>query len=52
MAATVPGYAGKQLRVNLKKKKVKVEKIKPVVLRKYLGGVQCAFAVRRAESRR
>ena len=39
MAATVPGYAGKQLRVNLKKKKVKVEKIKPVVLRKYLGGV-------------
>ncbi|UCB45371.1 MAG: aldehyde ferredoxin oxidoreductase family protein [Spirochaetota bacterium] len=32
------GYTGKQLRVNLKKRKAKIEKINPAVLRKYLGG--------------
>jgi len=32
------GYAGKQLRISLGKKKVKVERVNPDVMRKYLGG--------------
>ena len=38
MADVVAGYTGKQLRVNLKKRKAKIERINPAVLRKYLGG--------------
>ena len=32
------GYAGKQLRISLRDKKVKVEDVNPDVMRKYLGG--------------
>ena len=32
------GYAGKQLRISLSEKKVKVEDVDPDVMRKYLGG--------------
>jgi aldehyde:ferredoxin oxidoreductase len=39
------GYAGKQLRVLLDEKKVKVESLNPNILKKYIGGVGYAAKI-------